>query len=68
MVLNPRILRNRHKLEATMQNAQAWLRLRREVSGEAGLDPVELHRTDLPSMLHGSLCCAIDTIANSVED
>lgn len=34
---NPRIVRNRRKLAATVQNAQAWLRLRREVGGEAGL-------------------------------
>ncbi|UOQ74495.1 DNA-3-methyladenine glycosylase I [Hymenobacter cellulosilyticus] len=39
MLLNPRILRNRRKLEATVQNAQAWLRLRAEVGGEAGLLP-----------------------------
>ena len=39
VILNPRILRNRRKLEATVQNAQAWLRLRREVGGEAGLLP-----------------------------
>jgi 3-methyladenine DNA glycosylase Tag len=32
----PRILRNRRKLAATVQNAQAWLRLRQEV-GEDGL-------------------------------
>lgn len=38
VILNPRILRNRRKLEATVQNAQAWLRLRREV-GEDGLLP-----------------------------
>ncbi|TGE14142.1 DNA-3-methyladenine glycosylase I [Hymenobacter elongatus] len=39
LLLNPRILRNRRKLEATVQNAQAWLRLRREVGGEAGILP-----------------------------
>ena len=37
VILNPRILRNRRKLEATVQNAQAWLRLRQEVGGEDGL-------------------------------
>ena len=36
---NPRILRNRRKLEATVRNAQAWLRLRAEVGGEAGILP-----------------------------
>lgn len=39
VMLNPRILRNRRKLEATVQNAQAWLRLRQEVGGDAGLLP-----------------------------
>jgi DNA-3-methyladenine glycosylase I len=39
LLLNPQILRNRRKLEATVQNAQAWLRLRQEVGGEAGLLP-----------------------------
>ncbi|WP_375417412.1 DNA-3-methyladenine glycosylase I [uncultured Hymenobacter sp.] len=39
LLLNPRILRNRRKLEATVQNAQAWLRLRQHVGGEAGLLP-----------------------------
>ncbi|MCB2376683.1 DNA-3-methyladenine glycosylase I [Hymenobacter sp. BT635] len=39
LLLNPRILRNRRKLEATVQNARAWLRLRQEVGGEAGLLP-----------------------------
>jgi DNA-3-methyladenine glycosylase I len=36
VMLNPR---NRRKLEATVRNAQAWLRLRAEVGGEAGLLP-----------------------------
>jgi DNA-3-methyladenine glycosylase I len=36
---NPRIVRNRRKLAATVQNAQAWRRLRQEVGGEAGLLP-----------------------------
>ena len=39
LLLNPRILRNRRKLEATVQNARAWLRLRAEVGGEDGLLP-----------------------------
>lgn len=39
LLLNPRIIRNRRKLEGTVQNAQAWLRLRQEVGGEAGLLP-----------------------------
>lgn len=39
LLLNPRILRNRRKLEATVQNAQAWLRLRQGVGGDAGLLP-----------------------------
>ena len=30
---------SRRKLAATVQNAQAWLRLRQEVGGEAGLLP-----------------------------
>ena len=38
VIENPRILRNRRKLEATVRNAQAWLRLRAEV-GEAGILP-----------------------------
>jgi len=36
---DPRIIRNRRKLEATVRNAQAWLRLRGDVGGEAGLLP-----------------------------
>ena len=36
---NPRILRNRRKLDATVQNAQAWLRLRADVGGDAGILP-----------------------------
>ncbi|HEX8329757.1 MAG TPA: DNA-3-methyladenine glycosylase I [Hymenobacter sp.] len=39
VIENPRILRNRRKLEATVQNAQAWLRLRAEVGGDAGILP-----------------------------
>jgi len=39
LLLNPRILRNRRKLEATVQNARAWQRLRAEVGGDAGLLP-----------------------------
>ncbi|SFQ49519.1 DNA-3-methyladenine glycosylase I [Hymenobacter arizonensis] len=38
VIVNPRILRNRRKLEATVRNAQAWLRLRAEV-GEEGILP-----------------------------
>ncbi|GAA4376092.1 DNA-3-methyladenine glycosylase I [Hymenobacter koreensis] len=34
---NPRILRNRRKLEATLQNARAWLRLRQELGGDEQL-------------------------------
>lgn len=37
LLLNPRILRNRRKLEATVQNAQAWLRLRQQVGGDDAL-------------------------------
>ena len=39
LLLNPRILRNRRKLEATVQNAQAWLRLRQQVGGDDALLP-----------------------------
>ncbi|UYZ63716.1 DNA-3-methyladenine glycosylase I [Hymenobacter weizhouensis] len=39
LLLDPRILRNRRKLEATVQNARAWRRLRQEVGGEEGLLP-----------------------------
>ncbi|WP_202910554.1 DNA-3-methyladenine glycosylase I [Hymenobacter sediminis] len=39
LMQNPRIIRNRHKLEATFQNARAWLQLRREVGGAVGLLP-----------------------------
>ena len=38
VIENPRILRNRRKLEATVRNAQAWLRLRAKV-GEEGILP-----------------------------
>ena len=37
LLANPRMLRNRRKLEATVQNAQAWLRLRQEVGGDEQL-------------------------------
>ncbi|WP_052732953.1 DNA-3-methyladenine glycosylase I [Hymenobacter terrenus] len=36
---NPRILRNRRKLEATVRNAQAWLQLRQAVGGDDGILP-----------------------------
>lgn len=39
LLLNPRIIRNRSKLEATFQNARAWLQLRREVGGQEQLLP-----------------------------
>jgi DNA-3-methyladenine glycosylase I len=34
LLLDPRIIRNRRKLEATVTNAQAWLRLRDELGGD----------------------------------
>jgi DNA-3-methyladenine glycosylase I len=38
LLANPHMLRSRRKLEAVVQNAQAWLRLRQEVGGsEANL-------------------------------
>ncbi len=37
LLLNPRILRNRRKLEATVQNAQAWRRLLAETGGQQGV-------------------------------
>lgn len=37
LMQNPRIIRNRRKLEATIQNARAWLQLRQEVGGPDGL-------------------------------
>ena len=37
LLTNPRIIRNRRKLEAVVQNAQAWLRLLAAEGGEAGL-------------------------------
>ncbi|MGI4744335.1 MAG: DNA-3-methyladenine glycosylase I [Janthinobacterium lividum] len=37
LLAHPRMLRSPRKLAATVQNAQAWLRLREEVGGEAGL-------------------------------
>lgn len=38
LLANPRMLRSRRKLEAAIQNAQAWLRLRQEMGGsEASL-------------------------------
>ncbi len=36
-LLNPGVLRNRRKAETTRQNAQAWLRLRAELGGDAAL-------------------------------
>lgn len=39
LLLNPRILRNRRKLTAAVQNARAWLQLRRELGGEEFLLP-----------------------------
>lgn len=38
-LLDPRILRNRRKLEATLQNARAWRQLRLDVGGEDHLLP-----------------------------
>jgi DNA-3-methyladenine glycosylase I len=37
ILTDPRMLRSPRKLAATVQNARAWLRLRAEVGGEAGL-------------------------------
>ncbi|OON69649.1 DNA-3-methyladenine glycosylase I [Hymenobacter sp. CRA2] len=37
LLQNPRIIRNRRKLQATVRNAQAWLRLRRELGTDAAL-------------------------------
>ncbi|NIJ52953.1 DNA-3-methyladenine glycosylase I [Dyadobacter arcticus] len=34
LLLDPRIIRNRRKMEATVTNAQAWLRLRDELGGD----------------------------------
>ena len=39
LLLNPRILRNRKKLTAAVQDARAWLQLRRDVGGEDFLLP-----------------------------
>ncbi|HLK96563.1 MAG TPA: DNA-3-methyladenine glycosylase I [Hymenobacter sp.] len=39
LLLNPRILRNRRKLEATVQNARAWQQLRHDVGGDEHLLP-----------------------------
>lgn len=39
LLLNPRILRNRRKLEATVRNAHAWQQLRRDVGGDEELLP-----------------------------
>lgn len=39
LLQDARILRNRRKLEATRQNAQAWVRLRQELGGESKLLP-----------------------------
>ncbi|KUG08492.1 DNA-3-methyladenine glycosylase I [Solirubrum puertoriconensis] len=37
LLQNPRILRNRRKLEATVQNAQAWLKLRQALGSDLGI-------------------------------
>lgn len=37
LLLDPRIIRNRRKLEATVTNAQAWLRLRDELGGDRAI-------------------------------
>ncbi|MBO0359434.1 DNA-3-methyladenine glycosylase I [Hymenobacter sp. BT186] len=34
LLLDPRILRSRHKLRAAVQNARAWLQLQRQLGGE----------------------------------
>ena len=39
LMQDARIIRNRRKLEGTVQNAQAWLKLQQELGGEAGLLP-----------------------------
>lgn len=39
LLLNPRIIRNRRKLEATIQNARAWVQLRQDLGGEEHLLP-----------------------------
>ena len=37
LLLNPRIIRNRRKLEATVQNARAWQLLRQRLGGNAAV-------------------------------
>jgi DNA-3-methyladenine glycosylase I len=39
LLLNPRIIRNRRKLVATVQNARAWVKLRQELGAEEQLLP-----------------------------
>lgn len=39
LLLNPRILRSRHKLRAAVQNARAWLQLQQQLGGEAQVLP-----------------------------
>ncbi|OUJ74089.1 DNA-3-methyladenine glycosylase I [Hymenobacter crusticola] len=39
LMQDARIIRNRRKLEGTVQNAQAWLKLEQELGGETGLLP-----------------------------
>jgi DNA-3-methyladenine glycosylase I len=39
LLQNPRIIRNRRKLEATVQNARAWLQLQQELDGEDQILP-----------------------------
>ena len=56
LLLDPRIIRNRRKLEATVTNAQAWLRLRDELGGDRQIvtyfydfvnrQPIDNQRTD----------------------
>lgn len=55
LMQNPRIIRNRRKLEATIRNARAWLQLRNEVGGQqqllaffyafVGGQPLDTHRS-----------------------
>ena len=37
LLLNPRIIRNRRKLQATVQNARAWQQLRQRLGGDAAV-------------------------------
>ena len=56
LLLDPRIIRNRRKLEATVTNAQAWLRLRDDLGGDPQIvawfydfvnhKPIDNQRTD----------------------